>query len=83
MLHRVVGYGLLQQGDATGAAAAFDESLRLARDQRAQYQVALTLAAITTLRPSPEQEAERDAILAELAVVALPPAPTRMPSVSV
>jgi class 3 adenylate cyclase/tetratricopeptide (TPR) repeat protein len=83
MLHRVVGYGLLRRGDAAGAVAAFDESLRLARDQRAQYQVALTLAALTSLRPSPEQETERDAILAELAVVSLPPAPARMPSASV
>ena len=75
---RVAGYARLRSDDHTGAAAAFQESLRVARDQAAQYQVALTLDALARLeggRPA-FHEAERDSILSELAVVALPPAPT-------
>lgn len=79
MLQRVTGYGLLLAGDRAGAATAFEESLRVGRARHAKYQVALTLHALARLesdRPTDALEAERDSILAELAVVALPPDPT-------
>jgi class 3 adenylate cyclase/tetratricopeptide (TPR) repeat protein len=83
MLERVTGYALLRAGDVTGACKAFEESLRAARERRAQYQVALTLDALVRLdrlRGSNTEAVatERDSILAELAVVELPPAPTRI-----
>jgi class 3 adenylate cyclase/tetratricopeptide (TPR) repeat protein len=78
MLQRVVGYGLQQTGDRAGARAAFEDSLRIARERQAEYQVALTLDALARLGGDGAEAlaAERDSILTELAVVALPPAPS-------
>jgi class 3 adenylate cyclase/tetratricopeptide (TPR) repeat protein len=83
MLHRVRGYGLLQSGDLAGASAAFEESLGVGRERGAMYQVALTLDALVRIDGGARAaalESERDSILAELAVVALPPAPARTES---
>lgn len=79
MLYRVAGYGRLLVGDRAGASEAFEESLRIGRDRRALFQIALTLDALARVAADPEEagafESERDSLLAELAVVSLPPAP--------
>jgi class 3 adenylate cyclase/tetratricopeptide (TPR) repeat protein len=88
-LHRLRGWAFMQAGDLHAAERALEESLRLARlgDENfgirsADYEVALTLAALVRLRalrgePAAEAVAERDAIFGRLGVVAVaePPLP--------
>jgi len=68
MLQRVRGYALRQSGEEQGARAAFEESLLVARTADADYEAALTLAALGS-----SQEAEE--ILGRLGVIALPQIP--------
>ena len=87
MLHRLRGWSLLQLKDLEAAANAFDESLRLARldaenvlMRSSDYEVALTLDALARLGelvgdPTADLEAERNAIVAKLAVLKLPKPP--------
>ena len=66
MLHRLRGYALLQADEDGGAA--FEESLRVAREAKADYEAALTLAALG-------RDGEANAILERLGVVFLPHVP--------
>ena len=89
MLHRLRGWAHLQRRELEPAAAAFGESLRLARREgenvglrSADYEIALTLDALARLGelvgdPTVDLERERDALLAKLGVLRLaePPLP--------
>ena len=82
MLQRIRGYALLQAGDATGAAAAFDESARIARSASAEFELSLTLEAQARLAEHIGDAAEAEslaakarAIFAQLGVVSTPTIP--------
>ena len=80
LLHRVRGYAFLQLGDADAARAAFDASLASARARDADYEVALTLAALATAAVDDPERAdgfgrESAALLARLGVRSLPGVP--------
>jgi tetratricopeptide (TPR) repeat protein len=68
MLQRVRGHALRRTGDEESARAAFEESLRVAEVAGADYEAALTLAALG-------RDAEARAILERLGVVAVPKVP--------
>jgi class 3 adenylate cyclase/tetratricopeptide (TPR) repeat protein len=68
MLQRVRGYALRQRGQDDRARAAFEESLLVARTADAEYEAALTLAALG-------RDDEADEILARLGVIAVPRVP--------
>jgi class 3 adenylate cyclase/tetratricopeptide (TPR) repeat protein len=74
LLHRVRGYALMQLCDLPGAETALNESLRAARALNADYEVALTLRALTRLaslegRPVESAFEESGSILERLGVV--------------
>ena len=77
LIERSIGYALCQARRPAEAVSHFDDSLRFAREQKAQYELALTLRALAlTKQPNAEQaRAESDAILAGLGVVTLPAVP--------
>lgn len=81
MLHRLCGYAQLQAGDCERAGEHLQKSLHLGRSVKAEYEVALTLAASARLarvagRGSLDDcVAESAAILKRLGVVCMP----RMP----
>jgi class 3 adenylate cyclase/tetratricopeptide (TPR) repeat protein len=85
MLHRLLGYALLQAGEPDQAQGHLQESLRLARSVAAQYEVALTLQALADLGrvvdgDAPEvYAAEGAAALEELGVVSTPRVPLPRP----
>jgi class 3 adenylate cyclase/tetratricopeptide (TPR) repeat protein len=68
MLHRLRGYALLQAGDAAAAREPLEESLRVAKAAQADYEVALTLAALG-------EGAESEEMLARLGAVSVPTVP--------
>ena len=77
MLHRIRGEALARTGDRDGGRAALEESLRLGRSRKAEYEVALTLRALSLWsrdlgRVSEEMENEAAAIMAGLGVVGVP-----------
>jgi hypothetical protein len=70
----------MQMGDADGAAQCFDESVRVARDEAATYELALSLDARARLRARVENEPGPDAqearqLLQSLGVVSVPEIP--------
>jgi class 3 adenylate cyclase/tetratricopeptide (TPR) repeat protein len=75
LLWRVDGWALALEGDRDGAAAAFERSLRLARGQGSDYEVAMALDGLAYARGARRPEAvadlvaERDALLERLGVV--------------
>ncbi len=77
LIERSMGYALHQARRPEEARAHFEESLRIARDLKVQYEVALTLRAMAaTGYPSGDDLAvESDEILALLGVVSLPAVP--------
>jgi class 3 adenylate cyclase/tetratricopeptide (TPR) repeat protein len=89
MLHRLRGWSYMQLKDLERARGAFDESLRVAREEgenvgmrSAEYEIALTLDALEHLGelvgdPTVDLERERDALMAKLSLlnVARPPLP--------
>jgi hypothetical protein len=85
-LHRLRGYGLLQQGNHEAARAALDESLVAGRAREADFEVAQTLRALVSLASmhrgaaaglAPDLMAtEAQSILDRLGVVQAPPSPT-------
>jgi tetratricopeptide (TPR) repeat protein len=82
MLHRVRGSALLQLGRFTEAGEALGNSLGEARRTSADFEVALTLDALATLRRLAGEDVaaldeERDAIFDRLGVVATPTLPLR------
>jgi class 3 adenylate cyclase/tetratricopeptide (TPR) repeat protein len=68
MLHRLRGYALLQAGDEAAAREPFEESLRIAEDAEADYELALTLQALG-------REGEARPLLERLGVVSVPRVP--------
>jgi tetratricopeptide (TPR) repeat protein len=68
MLHRVRGHAFRQNGDEDSARAALERSLRVAEEAGADYEAALTLAALG-------RREEAEPILERLGVVAVPEPP--------
>ena len=60
MLHRVRGYALVQSGDHDGAETALEESLQIARDGEATYELAQSLEARARLRARAGSESGDD-----------------------
>jgi ATP/maltotriose-dependent transcriptional regulator MalT len=80
MLHRVRGYALVQSGDHDAAETALEESLQIARDADAGYELAQSLLARAHLRVhegtgGAEDEHEAAELLERLGVVSLPDVP--------
>jgi class 3 adenylate cyclase len=77
MLERALGYALHQGRQGTKARPHLEESLRLAREAQAEYEVALTLRALaeTGAPQAEEQAAEAAAIFERLGVIATPRVP--------
>jgi predicted ATPase/class 3 adenylate cyclase len=82
-LERVRGYALTQSGDLEGARAAFELSLRAARERGDDYEVGLALCALVRLdgvegRPAPpDLETEARSILHRLGIERVPEIPLR------
>src|SRR6185312_15397777 len=72
-LERSLGYAIHQSGRAAEARPHFEESLRLGREARAEYQVALTLRALAETSGGSTSESEE--LLERLGVVATPAVP--------
>jgi class 3 adenylate cyclase/tetratricopeptide (TPR) repeat protein len=82
MLHRIRGEALVLLGDAEHGREALEESLRMGRVRGADYEVGLTLRALSMaarLRGDGAEELEEQAssILEALGVVAVPGSPDR------
>jgi class 3 adenylate cyclase/tetratricopeptide (TPR) repeat protein len=78
LLHRVRGFALSQQGHPEAAAAAVEDSLLAARSLQMQYEVAMSLDALTHLAGEQAAHvAERDRIKARLDVVRFVQPPLR------
>jgi class 3 adenylate cyclase/tetratricopeptide (TPR) repeat protein len=77
LVERTLGYALHQARRPDEGAPHFEESLRIARELKAEYELALTLRAMAATRyPSDEDlAAESDAILERLGVVSVPSVP--------
>jgi hypothetical protein len=79
LLHRVRGFALAQMGVREAARDALQAALVVARAQAIDYEVAVSLDALYALcggdGPEGDPRPQRDALLAKLQVVALPPAP--------
>ena len=77
LILRQLGYGLWQAGRQEEAKRELEESLRIARDLSAEFEVALTLRALADIRSdnADSLRAESDTILARLGVVAVPAVP--------
>jgi class 3 adenylate cyclase/tetratricopeptide (TPR) repeat protein len=79
-LERLRGLSLMQLGRLEEARAVLEESLRLARDESADYEVALALDALVALGGLDEKtdkavERERKALFERLGIVATPEVP--------
>ena len=77
LIERNLGYALCQARRHDEATPHFEDSLQLAREQHAEFEVALTLRAMASV-DSDEAAAlreESDAILARLGVVSVPKVP--------
>jgi tetratricopeptide (TPR) repeat protein len=77
LIERSIGYALHQARRPEEARPHFEESLRIARELKAEYELALTLRAMAaTHYPSDDDfAAESDAILERLGVVSVPSVP--------
>jgi tetratricopeptide (TPR) repeat protein len=77
LIERSIGYALHQARRPDEARPHFEESLRIARHLKVQYEVALTLRAMAATKypGSEDLAAESDEILAQLGVVSLPTVP--------
>ncbi len=80
MVHRVRGFALIQLRDPVGAEQCFDESIRVARNGRRAYELALSLQALAHLREHLDvdgsaEAAEASALLDGLGVVLVPEVP--------
>jgi hypothetical protein len=73
LLHRVLGLAAVQARRPADAPAEFDESLRIARELGAQYEVARTLRARADAGLGKPEDAHE--ILDRLGVVSLPLVP--------
>lgn len=77
LIERSIGYALHQARRPEEGRPHFEESLRIARELKVEYEVALTLRAMAATRypTSDDVGAEADEILARLGVVSLPSVP--------
>jgi class 3 adenylate cyclase/tetratricopeptide (TPR) repeat protein len=81
LLHRLRGYALIQMGQPVAARQSLEAGLETGRARHAQYEVALTLRALSQLTeleggvPDAMADSEANAILARLGVVSLPETP--------
>ena len=77
LVERSIGYALHQSRQPEEARPHFAESLRLARDLNAEYEVALTLRAMAATRYPSDEDLGRqsDEILQRLHVVYVPSVP--------
>ena len=77
LIERNIGYALCQARRPDEATAHFADSLRLAGEQKAEFEVALTLRAMAAVRSAGADSLreESDAILARLGVVSVPKVP--------
>ena len=80
LLHRIRGYGLMQLGDYDGAEQCFDESVRVAREDGATYELALSLDGRSRLAALRGVDADTDtedarALFESLGVVSVPEIP--------
>jgi class 3 adenylate cyclase/tetratricopeptide (TPR) repeat protein len=77
LIERSIGYALHQARQPEQGKPHFEESLRLARDLKVEYEVALTLRAMAATRypMSDDLARESDEILGRLGVVSLPNVP--------
>ncbi len=77
LLERVIGLAHAQARRPEATPAHLEESLRLAREQKAEFEAALTLRAMADVRlPNAETlRSESDAILERLGVVSVPRVP--------
>ncbi len=74
LVERLVGYALVQARRPEEARPHFEESLRLARERDARYEIARTLRALAETG-APEHAAEAQELLDSLGVVSLPRVP--------
>jgi class 3 adenylate cyclase/tetratricopeptide (TPR) repeat protein len=79
MLHRVRAYALLQAGRGEEAALAIEESVAIAREGRATFELAQSLEARARFNSEPP-DPEADEIFERLGVVARPGVPLTAPS---
>ena len=77
LIERSIGYAYHQARQPEEGRPHFEESLRIARELKVQYEVALTLRAMVATRfPDPDGlAAESDEILERLGVVSVPSVP--------
>ena len=77
LIERTIGYALCQGRRREEATPHFEESLRLAREQKAEFEVALTLRAMASVGwdGAESLREESDAILERLGVVSVPHVP--------
>jgi tetratricopeptide (TPR) repeat protein len=79
LLHRVRGFALAQLGDDGAAYEALNSAVAEARLRASDYELAVSLDALDAFcgraGPHGDVRPERDALLAKLQVVAVPPAP--------
>ena len=77
LLERVSGLALAQIGKPAEASERLSEGLRLAREMKAEFEIALTMRAMAAVRfdDADRLQAESDAILERLGVVAVPKVP--------
>jgi class 3 adenylate cyclase/tetratricopeptide (TPR) repeat protein len=77
LIERSIGYALHQARRPDEGRPHFEESLRIARELKVPYEVALTLSAISATRYPSDQNlaAESEAILKRLGVVSVPAVP--------
>ncbi len=77
LIERTIGYALCQGRRREEATPHFEESLRLAREQKAEFEVALTLRAMASVgwEGAESLREESDAILERLGVVSVPHVP--------
>ena len=77
LIERNVGYALCQGRRREEATPHFEESLRLARERKAEFEVALTLRAMAAVgfEGAETLRVESDAILERLGVVSVPKVP--------
>jgi class 3 adenylate cyclase/tetratricopeptide (TPR) repeat protein len=77
LVERSIGYALYQARRPEESRPHFEESLRIARELKAEYEVALTLRAMASTRYPSEEDlgAQSDAILERLGVVFVPSVP--------
>ena len=77
LIERNVGYALCQARRRDEATPHLEESLRLAREQKAEFEIALTLRAMAAVGfdDADALRGESDAILERLGVVSVPKVP--------